>query len=202
MTPFTLPWRGEKRSRQSRDRWVRWTHRSDERMSAKREQGRGGRAVLYPPLEGEGRAEGAGWGGNALAPPPPAVEGSPPPAGLRPSTSPLQGEVKGVASPRPPKRSYPPTSGAAVSSSSSPPTEGRAHEASSAWGGERRLPVPHRRRDRREARYPSAGTTTGCPLALKSLGEGCVGQRPPGRRSVGLHPTAESDPSGGGKGRT
>ena len=89
---------------------------------------RGGRD-LDPPLEGEGRTEGPGWGdekneespptGRASPghpPPPPGGGGGPPPggggaptkrtknppppAGLRPSTAPLQGEAKRRPDPR------------------------------------------------------------------------------------------------------
>ncbi|MBM3653628.1 MAG: isoleucine--tRNA ligase, partial [Alphaproteobacteria bacterium] len=44
--------------------------------------------LSHPPLEGEGRAEGAGWGEHSAG-----SESSPPPASLRDATSPLKGEV-------------------------------------------------------------------------------------------------------------
>ncbi|MFO1126326.1 MAG: class I tRNA ligase family protein [Methylocystis sp.] len=46
------------------------------------------KALSHPPLEGEGRAEGAGWGEHSAG-----SESSPPPASLRDATSPLKGEV-------------------------------------------------------------------------------------------------------------
>jgi isoleucyl-tRNA synthetase len=50
------------------------------------------KALRHPPLEGEGRAEGAGWGGNRAS-----KEPSPPPSSLRDATSPLKGEVGDAA---------------------------------------------------------------------------------------------------------
>src|SRR3990172_1393988 len=80
----------------------------------------------------------------------------------------------------------------------SPPAKGRAHEASCAWGGGRRLRLPGDGRRRGETRAgwirnpclgkppqsPPAGTTTGCGSAhLKGGGPALISQEGGGVRT-------------------
>ena len=106
----------------------------------------------------------------------------------------------------------PPSENLPQTRSPSPLAKGRAHEASSAWSGERRLPARFRRPRRREApTSPSTATTSGChgmalragrrigramsptavPDLIRDTGEATggrtpVGPSPPGARRSGF----------------